>query len=198
VVIHYVTFIALLLLTGGCGTTEPPRPEPRAARGLDEAAKDTWAFPPYDVSRREVSACFFVATECPISNGYAPEMARIVREYGSRVRFSFVYADPDVTREAGLAHAREYGLTGGAFVIGGESARAMARERGATLTPEAAVTSRGKVVYLGRIDDLYVGFGKRRHEPTVRDLRNALDAVLAGKPVPPPGGRAIGCSIPGV
>jgi len=145
---------------------------------------------------------FFVTTECPISNGYAPEMIRIARDYESKgVHTTFVYSDPDVTEQMAKKHAIDYGLAEVGNVVTDPTHETFTRRFGATLTPEAAVVvaddpPKLQVVYLGRIDDLYVGFGKRRNEPTVRDLRNALDAVLAGKPVLPPGGKAIGCSIP--
>jgi thiol-disulfide isomerase/thioredoxin len=137
----------------------------------------------------------FVATECPISNGYAPEMNRIVDAYAVKgFTFYFVHGDPDVTPEQATKHAADFGYRRPVLMDG---KHALVRAVGATVTPEAAVVSPGgNVVYLGRIDDLYVGFGKRRHEPTVRDLRDALDALLAGKPVSPPQGRAIGCTIP--
>jgi hypothetical protein len=67
---------------------------------------------------------------------------------------------------------------------------------GATVTPEVAVMERGgKVVYLGRIDDLYVDLGKRRAAPTRRYLRDALDAVLNGKPVAVAKIDPVGCFI---
>jgi hypothetical protein len=52
------------------------------------------------------------------------------------------------------------------------------------------------VLYRGRIDDRVADFGKRRVEPTRRDLRLALDAILAGKPVPARRTKAVGCYIP--
>ena len=55
---------------------------------------------------------------------------------------------------------------------------------GASVTPQAAVLSPdGTVLYLGRIDNRVEDFGKQRPQATVPDLRNALDALLAGKPV---------------
>ena len=51
------------------------------------------------------------------------------------------------------------------------------------------------VLYRGRIDDRYIEFGKDRPEPTVRDLERALDAIIAGKPVPVRETRAIGCIL---
>jgi hypothetical protein len=51
-------------------------------------------------------------------------------------------------------------------------------------------------VYLGRIDDAYYGYGKRRASATSHDLRGALDAVLTGKPVPRARTTVLGCEIP--
>jgi hypothetical protein len=72
----------------------------------------------------------------------------------------------------------------------------LVRLAGATITPEAAVFVQGReMVYRGRIDDRYVDFGMTRTKATTHDLRNTLDAVLAGKPVPAARTRAIGCYI---
>jgi hypothetical protein len=69
----------------------------------------------------------------------------------------------------------------------------------ARVTPEAAVFStHGELLYHGRIDDRYVDFGKSKREPTTHDLQDAIDAVLAGKPVRLPETRAAGCYLAGV
>ena len=57
-------------------------------------------------------------------------------------------------------------------------------------------TGDGKLAYHGRIDDLYLAFGKRRPVPTVRDLELAVEAVLDGREVERPTAAAIGCFIP--
>ena len=70
------------------------------------------------------------------------------------------------------------------------------KQTGVTVTPEVAVLSADqKLLYRGRIDDRYIDFGKDRPEPTVRDLERALDAIVAGKPVPVAETRAIGCIL---
>ena len=64
------------------------------------------------------------------------------------------------------------------------------------MTPEAVVIdSRGEIRYRGRIDNFYADLGKPRQQVTARDLRDALDAVLAGRTVPNPETRALGCAI---
>ena len=54
----------------------------------------------------------------------------------------------------------------------------------------------GRVLYRGRIDDLYTLDGKRRDAPTTRDLEEAIKAVLAGKPPPVARTKAFGCPLP--
>jgi hypothetical protein len=67
------------------------------------------------------------------------------------------------------------------------------------VSPEAALlTPSGEIVYRGRIDDRVADFGKRRVQPTRRDLRLALDAFLKGKPIPARRTKAIGCYIPDI
>jgi hypothetical protein len=74
---------------------------------------------------------------------------------------------------------------------------ALVKAAGATMTPEAALFSPdGTLQYLGRIDDLYADYMKKRPAPTRRDLREALDELLAGKSVSIKRAEPIGCYIP--
>jgi mono/diheme cytochrome c family protein len=64
------------------------------------------------------------------------------------------------------------------------------------VTPEVFVLDAARVVrYRGRIDDAYATRIRKRPEARSHDLTAALDAVLAGKPVPAPMTAAIGCAI---
>ena len=142
-----------------------------------------------------VSAFLFVRTDCPISNRYAPEVQRIHEAFAARgVEFWLVYPDPDETPDAIRRHVEEYRYPGRPVR---DVRHALVRRTEATVTPEAAVFDRdGELVYAGRIDDRFVDFGKTRAEATRRDLIEALEATLAGKPVATPRTRAVGCFIP--
>jgi hypothetical protein len=50
-------------------------------------------------------------------------------------------------------------------------------------------------LYLGRIDNRLEDFGKQRVQVTEFDLRDTLEAILNGKPVPHPHTKALGCAI---
>jgi peroxiredoxin len=137
---------------------------------------------------------FFVSTDCPLSNNYVPELNRIRQAYEPRgVTFYGVQGDATVADDEVKKHVRDFGYT---FPYLFDPQESLASWTGATTTPEAAVFSpRGEVLYLGRIDNRLEDFGKQRTRITEFDLRDALDAILNGKPVPHPRTHALGCSI---
>jgi hypothetical protein len=151
---------------------------------------------PVDPFAQEAAASVFVftRTDCPISNRYAPELKRIGEAFSDRgVRFVLVYPDPDETAEMIAAHLDDYAYP---FEALRDPRHALVALTDAHVTPEAAVFDRaGQHVYSGRIDDLYVDFGKRRPTPTKRDLTEALAATLAGRPVAEARTTAVGCFI---
>ena len=147
------------------------------------------------------SVVFFVATDCPVSNSYAPEIRRVCRDYGPRgVECSLIYEDLDTHPSAApldqqvRTHLREYGYLGFTAVV--DRDRVAATRAKASITPQAFVIDRsGEIRYRGRIDNLYAALGKTRQQVTSHDLRDALDAVLAGGKVPRPETEALGCFI---
>ncbi len=138
---------------------------------------------------------FFVMHDCPIANGYAPEISRIAEEYAKRgVRSFVIYAEDDLSPADAKKHAREYAYRCPVLL---DPQRTLARKACATVSPEAAVFSaKGELLYRGRIDDRAIAPGKHRAEPRQRDLRTALDSILAGKPIPERFTKAIGCYLP--
>jgi hypothetical protein len=144
---------------------------------------------------------FFVATDCPISNAYAPEIQRVCRDYASSgVGCSLIYEDVDLSSTPSALeqdvrrHVGEFGY--GAIPAAIDRTRDIASRARVTVTPSAVVVDRaGEVRYRGRIDNFYAAFGTRRRHVTERNVREALDAVLAGRPVAKGDTEAIGCYI---
>ncbi|HZP48065.1 MAG TPA: redoxin family protein [Vicinamibacterales bacterium] len=135
----------------------------------------------------------FTATDCPISNRYAPEIQRLYRAYADRgVKFVLIYPNPADTPPMIREHARSFGYPAEAWR---DPRQALAKAAQVTIAPEAAVFVQGRLVYHGRIDDRFVDFGIDRPQPTVHDLDDAIAAVLAGKPVPHPVTQAVGCYL---
>jgi hypothetical protein len=149
---------------------------------------------PLTVEAGKAAVIVFIKKDCPVSNGYAPELAALGKDLGARgVPLYLVHVEKDLTPDAAAAHAKEFSLPAPVLL---DPNRALVRAVGATVTPEAAViTHGGAVAYLGRIDDKHPALGVRKPEASKRDLREAIDAILAGKPAPEPRTKAIGCVI---
>jgi peroxiredoxin len=146
---------------------------------------------PLDPGAQTASVLIFYWHDCPICNAYAPEINRICEHY-TNFNFYIVQVDPDLTVEAAKTHAHDYSLPAPVLLDG---RHALVRLADATVAPEAVVFGRkGNVLYRGRIDNRYATLATQRSEATEHDLRDALDAIAAGKSVkhqPPP----VGCSI---
>jgi len=143
---------------------------------------------------KKAAVLFFITNDCPIANSYIPEINRIVANYEPRkIDFYAVYTDATVSIPAIRKQAHEFGLN---IPLIPDRAHDLVHRVGASVTPEVAVLERGgNLVYLGRIDDWYVDFGKRRPAPTQHYLRRALDAVLSGQPVAISNVKPVGCAI---
>jgi peroxiredoxin len=136
----------------------------------------------------------FVTPECPVANGYVPEMNRIREAYTAQgVLFFAVQADPTVRDAVAARYAKEYRY---GFPMLLDPRQELVRMAGAAIVPQAAIFAPdGRRLYLGRIDNRVEDFGKQRYQATAADLREALDAVLAGKKPPHATTRSIGCAI---
>ncbi len=139
----------------------------------------------------------FAATDCPISNRYVPEIARLNQEFSGRgVRIWWVFPNPEDTASIIRKHNAEFGISEPSVL---DSGQALVRLAHVTITPQAAVFAadgpRLREVYRGRIDDRYLSIGKERPQPGQHDLELAISAAVDGKPIPAPAGPAVGCAI---
>jgi len=137
----------------------------------------------------------FLGTDCPVSNGYAPEMQRLADRFGPLGIVTLgVHGDPSVTQESAVEHAKTYGLR---FPVLLDPEQVLARATGVRIMPEVVVAlPSGEVLYRGRIDDRFAPGGKRRDEPRVRELHDALQAVCDGKRPAVTESKAFGCPLP--
>jgi hypothetical protein len=126
-----------------------------------------------------------LSPHCPVSEDYAPEMARLAREFGPRgILFLGLCPEPEVSAGKAGGRLADWGLP---FPILLDPAQEVLRQAGVRVTPEAVVLlPDGQVLYGGRIDDRYALDGRRGPEPRHRDLEAAVRAVLADEmPVVP-------------
>lgn len=124
------------------------------------------------------------------------EINAISADYAEKAAIALVHSDSEITLEVAFQHADMEQVKARVLI---DKAQQLAKHVGATTTPEAVIVSHsGEVLYRGRINDLYLGPTKRQRAATTKDLRDAIDAVLAGKPVPSPQQPAQGCKIGGL
>jgi peroxiredoxin len=149
---------------------------------------------PFNQSHTEVVVFFFISNDCPISNRYAPEMRRLAERFTSRgVRFWLVHPDPQETSADIRKHATEYQLP---IPVLRDPKHGIVQLAQVQVTPSAAVFKTDRTLqYHGRIDNRFVDFGKERPEATSHELVDAIEAVLARRPVLTPATTAVGCYI---
>jgi peroxiredoxin len=131
----------------------------------------------------------FISTRCPVSNGYNERMEKLAQDYQAR-GVNLIGINSNVAESANdiKAHAAENKLT---FTILKDKGNKIADRLGAERTPEVFfLDASNKLVYHGRIDN-----HKNPELVTSNDLRDAIEAVLAGKPVVKTEAAAFGCSI---
>lgn len=148
-----------------------------------------------DLKGKKAIVVVFLSFECPIANSYAQPLAELAKTYGARgVAFVGVCATEDEDAVQVAKHAKKFDIP---FPVYRDAKYAAAHAFRADITPEAFVLDADGVLrYRGRIDNTYVARIKKNNSgPTRHDLRQALDEVLAGKPVTMPATLPVGCPI---
>ena len=154
---------------------------PRADNGKMESL--------YGDRKQKATVVMFIATRCPISNDYNERMRTIAQEYMAKgVRFVGINSNVIEPTEEVAAHAQQNGFP---FPVLKDEGNVIADRFSAQFTPEIFVMdAKGVLRYHGRIDD-----SQDPANITSHDLRDTLDALLAGKEPPRAETKAFGCTI---
>jgi peroxiredoxin len=138
----------------------------------------------------------FICNHCPFVKLVQDQLAQLARDYQPRgVAFAAISANdaasyPDDGPEAIKALAERLGFT---FPYLYDETQEVARAYQAACTPDIFIYDGDlKLAYRGQLDDARPGNGL---PVTGRDVRQALDALLAGQPVDPNQRPSIGCNI---
>jgi peroxiredoxin len=138
----------------------------------------------------------FICRHCPFVKHVQDELATIGRDYQkSGVGLVAISANdesgfPEDGPEKLAEMSKELGFT---FPYLFDASQDVARAYDAQCTPDFFLyDSRGKLVYRGQLDDSRPGNGI---PVTGKDLRGALDALIAGRPIASEQRPSIGCNI---
>jgi len=138
----------------------------------------------------------FICNHCPYVKHVRAELATIGHEYGARgvgvvgISSNDALTHPDDSPEKMREEKASVGYT---FPYLYDASQAVAKAYRAACTPDLYLfDGRQELVYRGQLDD---SRPKNALPVTGRDLRAALDAVLAGRPVPAEQRPSLGCNI---
>jgi len=138
----------------------------------------------------------FLCNHCPYVKHVRSALAELAREYQAKgvavvgISANDPIAYPDDSPEKMAVEKRQAGYT---FPYLFDETQGVAKAYRAACTPDFYVFDRGRTLaYRGQLDSSRPG----NDQPvTGTDLRAALDAILAGAPVPEPQRPSIGCNI---
>ena len=165
------------------GAAAPDFTLPPAAGGAPVALKEL-------LGKSKAVVVVFDATKCPYAKGYKERVGAMGKEYAGK-GVTFVTVNSNKTEPAAEV-AEDAKAHGFSFPVLKDEGNKVADLYGAKKTPEVYVLSpAGTLLYHGRIDETHDD-PKNVKSP---DLRNALEAILAGKPVPAAETKAFGCTI---
>lgn len=180
-------FVAILLLCIGLAPLNPANSQ-NIATDLEGKALD-----PFRAAQGKVVVLIFVRTDCPISNRYAPIIQKLGMQHGNKTAFFLVYPDKKETADSIRKHDREFGYT---FAALRDPQHILVKQSQAQITPEGAVfDAEHRLVYHGRIDNLYEDFGHARKTATTHELDDAIQAAIHGKSMNAQATPAVGCYI---
>ncbi len=149
-----------------------------------------------DFADKPALLVIFMCNHCPYVKHVAPELAILGREYQAKgaavvgISSNDVSSHPDDSPEKMAAEAKARGYT---FPYLYDATQRVAQAYKAACTPDFYVFDKNhQLVYRGQMDSSRPDSGI---PVTGTDLRAALDAVLAGRPVPADQKPSIGCNI---
>lgn len=144
----------------------------------------------------KATVIMFICNHCPFVKHVQHELARLARDYAPKgvsfiaINSNDIEAYPEDAPDKMKAVAEAVGYT---FPYLFDETQEVARAYRAACTPDIFIYDGDlKLAYRGQLDDSRPGNGI---PVTGRDVRRALDALLAGQPVDPNQRPSIGCNI---
>jgi thiol-disulfide isomerase/thioredoxin len=148
---------------------------------------------PLKSGSRKIVVLVFVRTDCPVANRYAPTIQKLSEEHAAKAAFWLVYPSKAESAEVIRKHEREYGYKIPALR---DPQHVLVKESQVEITPEVAVFSADRrLIYHGRIDNLYEDVGRTRSVATTHELEDAISVALGGKNLDVHATHAVGCYI---
>ena len=136
----------------------------------------------------------FLEEECPMCQYYSLTLRELHDTYAKQgIQFVGLFPFSDSRLDKIQAFKEKYQFP---FELKLDENQALARLFEARITPEVVLTNaEGEIKYRGRIDNAYDRPGRRRRVITQHELKDAMDAILAGRDPEISRTQAVGCFI---
>ena len=134
----------------------------------------------------------FLDTACPVATRYVPTLNELHGDaQAAGVALYGVLSNPSITWRESADFVENFDI---AFPVILDSAGDLALRLGPRVTSESfAISTAGRVVYRGRIDDRFAAVGRLRTRIASYDLRTVIEALDGGGQPEPYETEAIGC-----
>ena len=183
------------LMAAGVGIADTDDSSDKLGKKIEPALVDPAGKPVNlaDLKGEKATVVVFLSFDCPNSNGYTPTLLDLHKEFSGKGVKLVGISETELTAAELAAKVKEYKLP---FPVFADPKLAVADAFKAKITPESFVLDHNLVMrYRGRIDNMFTDRLKRSPMVTDHDLRNAIEDVVAGKPVRTPVTTAVGCGI---
>jgi peroxiredoxin len=138
----------------------------------------------------------FICRHCPYVQHIKTELGRLAKDYAGKDVALVAISSNDATNypDDSPASLKEFAQQEKyPFPFCYDESQAVAKAYTAACTPDFFLFDKGrKLVYRGQLDESRPGNGKPL---TGKDLRSALDALLADRPIGPDQKPSVGCNI---
>lgn len=148
-----------------------------------------------ELADKKALVVIFSCNHCPYVQAYEDRMIELQKDYAPKgvqlvaINSNDATSHPDDSFDNMVRRAKEKKFN---FLYLRDESQKVARDYGATHTPHIYLFDQDRCLrYTGKIDDNW----QEPRKVTRKYLREALDAVLAGKATPEPETFAIGCTI---
>jgi peroxiredoxin len=208
IVFSLLSFTGLVRPAGGSGRPggeHPTLPIGSAAPDFSLPGVDGKTYSLASFAGAKVLVIVFTCNHCPTAQAYEDRLIQLTKDYKDKgvAVVAIMPNDPTSIRLDELGYTdmgdsfeemkrraaeKQFNFP---YLYDGQTETA-AKAYGPIATPHVFVFDQNrKLRYSGRVDDVE----KPTKTPHVRDARNAIDAVLAGQPVPVETTKVFGCSI---
>jgi hypothetical protein len=138
---------------------------------------------------------FFLLEDCKITQAYIPEINTLQAEFESdSIEFKAFFPNPSSNEQLMAAFYKEY-QPGLPCVL--DENQAMAKKFNILVMPEVVIyqDNKSRLLYQGRIDNLFAAPGKRRAKATKHELRDCLNKIQKALAIQYLKTDAVGCYL---